>query len=135
MNEIQMEHPQVSSDDQLTVPADNEPGHHPEHEQDQPDPDAFVSRFGAADHDSAAGLDPSTEHGMAEGRDGPGAAEELLGRLEGVRARVGPMLRDLRAFAARLLRRAAELVEPGGLPSVTCAGACTGGPSHGSIDL
>lgn len=27
------------------VPEDNQPGHHPEHEQDKPDPDAFVERF------------------------------------------------------------------------------------------
>ncbi len=27
------------------VPEDNRPGHHPEHEQDRPDPDEFVARF------------------------------------------------------------------------------------------
>ena len=27
------------------VPEANRPGHHPEHEQDKPDPDAFVERF------------------------------------------------------------------------------------------
>jgi hypothetical protein len=27
------------------IPEDNRPGHHPDHEQDRPDPDAFVARF------------------------------------------------------------------------------------------
>lgn len=30
------------------VPADNRAGHHPDHEQDQPDLDAFVARFNGA---------------------------------------------------------------------------------------
>jgi hypothetical protein len=30
------------------VPADNQPGHHPEHEQDQPDLDAFARRLSIA---------------------------------------------------------------------------------------
>lgn len=32
------------------VPDDNRAGHHPEHEQDQPDLDAFVARFNGEDH-------------------------------------------------------------------------------------
>jgi hypothetical protein len=28
------------------IPVDNQPGHHPEHEQDQPDLDAFAERLG-----------------------------------------------------------------------------------------
>lgn len=42
------------------VPEDNQPGHHPDHEQDKPDPDEFVERFrhapaAAAEEDSASG--------------------------------------------------------------------------------
>jgi len=33
------------------VPEENLPGHHPEHEQDQPDLDAFAARFSGRDLD------------------------------------------------------------------------------------
>jgi hypothetical protein len=37
------------------VPPENRPGHHPVHEQDQPDPDAFVARFGGHDDEGDGG--------------------------------------------------------------------------------
>jgi hypothetical protein len=33
------------------VPEDNRPGHHPDHEQDQPDLDAVAARLGTAEQD------------------------------------------------------------------------------------
>jgi hypothetical protein len=35
------------------VPPDNRPGHHPDVEQDQPDPDEFVARFSGEQHDAS----------------------------------------------------------------------------------
>jgi hypothetical protein len=89
-----MEHPDASIDEHLTVPTDNQPGHHPEHEQDKPGTEAFVARFNSA------------------GREDASLTEEMSTRLEAARARLVPMLRDLRALSARLLRRAAEALEP-----------------------
>jgi hypothetical protein len=89
-----MEHPKASIDEHLKVPTDNQPGHHPEHEQDKPGTEAFVARFNNA------------------GREDASLTEEMSTRLEAARARLMPMLRDLRALSARLLRRAAEAIEP-----------------------
>lgn len=89
-----MEHPEASVDEHLAVPTDNRPGHHPEHEQDKPAAEDFVARFNNA------------------GREDASLTEEMSTRLEAVRARLMPMLRDLRALSARLLRRAAEALEP-----------------------
>lgn len=35
------------------TPVDNQPGHHPEHEQDQPDLDEFAERFGVTSEDES----------------------------------------------------------------------------------
>ena len=35
-----------AADERLNVPEENQPGHHPEREQDKPDPDAFADRLG-----------------------------------------------------------------------------------------
>jgi hypothetical protein len=81
-------------DEHLKVPADNEPGHHREHEQDRPGTAAFIARFNNA------------------GQEDAGLTEEISTRLEAFRVRLMPMLRDLRTLSARLLRRAAEALEP-----------------------
>ena len=39
-----------SADAQLAVPEENQPGHHPDKEQDKPDPAAFAERLGIGDH-------------------------------------------------------------------------------------
>lgn len=36
------------------VPEDNQPGHHPAHEQDKPDLDAFAARLGVVEREPAA---------------------------------------------------------------------------------
>lgn len=46
-------------------PPDQQPGHHPEHEQDKPDLDAFAERFGARPAE-----DDSEEPGPREGAGG-----------------------------------------------------------------
>ena len=43
------------------VPEDNRPGHHPEHEQDRPDPDAFAARFGVGVEGSPSADGPSVD--------------------------------------------------------------------------
>ncbi len=55
-----MDHPTVSSDEQLSVPEDNKPGHHPERDQDKPDPEDFVKRFEAAGHDDDNSMPSNT---------------------------------------------------------------------------
>ncbi len=45
------------------VPEENSPGHHPEHEQDRPDLDAFAARFSGRDLD-----DLPTDTGVATER-------------------------------------------------------------------
>ena len=40
------------------VPPDNEPGHHPDHEQDKPDPNAFAAKLGLAAPQRDAGPPP-----------------------------------------------------------------------------
>jgi hypothetical protein len=37
------------------IPEDNRPGHHPEHEQDQPDPARIAERFGIVDEPGEGG--------------------------------------------------------------------------------
>ena len=46
--------PRPTADDRTggPVPPENRPGHHPEVEQDRPDPDAFVARFTGEDSGS-----------------------------------------------------------------------------------
>lgn len=39
-----LEQPELRRDGDDPLPADNLPGHHPEEEQDKPDPDAFVAK-------------------------------------------------------------------------------------------
>ena len=48
------------------VPPDNQPGHHPEKEQDKPDPNAFAAKLGLAAPD--AGAQPPPDPGPAAGR-------------------------------------------------------------------
>jgi hypothetical protein len=43
----------TTPDDVGPVPEDNRPGHHPDHEQDKPDPDAFARRLGLVADDQA----------------------------------------------------------------------------------
>lgn len=41
----------TSSGESGPVPEENTPGHHPDNDQDQPDPDAFAARFSGRDLD------------------------------------------------------------------------------------
>ncbi len=56
------------------VPEDNRPGHHPDHEQDQPDPEEFVARF--RDGLRADGTEDGS--GTTDDEDGP-AVLDLAG--------------------------------------------------------
>lgn len=47
------------------VPEDNQPGHHPAHEQDQPDLDALAARLGAVPPEERPDA-PSEDRGPAE---------------------------------------------------------------------
>lgn len=52
------------------VPPENQPGHHPAQEQDQPDPNAFAAKLGLAAPDAGAQL-PGSESGTAPASGGP----------------------------------------------------------------
>lgn len=54
----------TSKGDSGPVPEENEPGHHPDHDQDQPDLDAFAARFSGSDLDELP-----TDTGLVEGSD------------------------------------------------------------------
>jgi hypothetical protein len=58
------------------VPEDNQPGHHPPHEQDKPDLEEFRSRF-TADHDDEPEPEPpAREPTVDDSVAGPTAADE-----------------------------------------------------------
>jgi hypothetical protein len=61
---------QSHSDASGPVPEHNQVGHHDQHEQDQPDLDAFAARFGIAGAQSSA-VDPVDESGA----EGPSAGQ------------------------------------------------------------
>jgi hypothetical protein len=113
------------------VPEDNRPGHHPDHEQDRPDPDAFVARF--QDHlvdDDLATAEPArhvmtspsvephprVDHGANDApvvveQSGPGAVTLLVVplRVVGVGARG---LARVFKIGARLADGVADRVDP-----------------------
>jgi hypothetical protein len=59
------------------VPPENQPGHHPEQEQDKPDLDAFAAQLGMAEPEQASptGPTPAREADEGQGRPGPHPAE------------------------------------------------------------
>ena len=120
------------------VPEDNRPGHHPDHDQDRPDPDAFVARFQdhLVDEDAPTadlgGLEPSAssssspaasppsapriDHGANDApvvieQSGPGAVTLLVVpmRIVGVGARG---LAKVFHLGARLADGVADRVDP-----------------------
>jgi hypothetical protein len=62
------------------VPSENQPGHHPEHEQDKPDLDAFAEKFGI-ETDGTAGE-------RTERTEGPGRPQELAAAARSSKAAV-----------------------------------------------
>lgn len=63
------------------VPAENQPGHHPETEQDKPDLDAFAARLGVID-------EPAGTDEVATARIGAGAGRMAAARMAAVAAGV-----------------------------------------------
>lgn len=116
------DHANFDAGDHLApVPDDNRPGHHPDHEQDQPDPDAFVERF------DRGGTHPASAGHQSTGHDNGATGAPLLSAvsdevrsvptavLDVLRAAVSttsPVVRDLRSFTARRLRSLADVLEP-----------------------
>lgn len=50
------------------IPEDNQPGHHPAHEQDKPDLDAFAARLGVVEPEQRSDAQPEGEQAAAPGR-------------------------------------------------------------------
>jgi hypothetical protein len=85
------------------VPEENEPGHHPDHDQDQPDLDAFAARFSGSDLD-----DLPTDTGVVDDRAPDGdAADDRTASGHSLTRWVAPVagLAVLAAVVAFLLRR------------------------------
>jgi hypothetical protein len=111
------------------IPEDNRPGHHPDHEQDRPDPDAFVARFqdrltdeaeaersAPAEASSARPSAPRIDHGANDAPvviepSAPGAVTLLVVplRIVGVGARG---LAKVFHIGARLADGVADRVDP-----------------------
>ncbi len=79
------------------IPPENQPGSHPEQEQDKPDLDAFAERFGVVE---ASGADP-----QANGR-----SSELVGRAEEMVAGLRSSKSGIFAAGAAVLSIIAALV-------------------------
>ncbi len=75
------------------VPAANSPGHHPDHEQDRPDLDAFAARFSGRDLD-----DLPTDTGVLDDSYGTSAGRPSS-RARALR-RWGPPIAGLAVLAA-----------------------------------
>lgn len=74
----------TSSGESGPVPEESSPGHHPEHDQDQPDLDAFAARFSGSDLDDLPadtglvdGSDVDNDDDTASADDGPAASHSL----------------------------------------------------------
>lgn len=81
-------------------PEDNEPGHEPRRDEDQPDPDAFAERLGLAHHEPAESATAPTDTDTA--------TDAAAGRARGAAAAVLGGLSRAAAAAERSLSRLAE---------------------------
>ncbi len=112
-----------SDDGHGAVPEDNRPGHHPDVEQDRPDPDAFLARArtvaqrtGTDDTHAAGGTDgehaedPATAMWAAD-PEAAAASPVLVARsaADGVRRVTAGVVRA----AASALRHLSDVIEPG----------------------
>jgi hypothetical protein len=68
------DHPSKGGSDTIgPIPEDNLPGSHPDHEQDQPDPDSFAAKLGiVSDTERSGDPDEHIESGEASTRAGVG---------------------------------------------------------------
>lgn len=71
------------------IPVDNLPGHHPEHEQDKPDGDAFLAKMHQLAEEAKAEPEPEAETDAVDLRDRPDSP-----RAERVAAAVTAPLRE-----------------------------------------
>ncbi len=98
-----------------SVPEDNRPGHHPEVEQDQPDPLDFVARS----HDRAVRAAHEHEHEHDEHEvisiEGAVDARDHAGRVAAAAVRIGRSTGSVVAHVtATGLRRVADVLDPPG---------------------
>jgi hypothetical protein len=62
--ELEARKPVRSGGETGPVPPDNQPGHHPDQDQDKPDLDAFVAKLQGEDRADPAGRPQRAEHGV-----------------------------------------------------------------------
>lgn len=73
------------------VPAENQPGHHPETEQDKPDPDAFAARLGVT-NEPASSDEASTPAAGPAAAGGGLAPTQIAAAVAGALAFLGGLL-------------------------------------------
>jgi hypothetical protein len=76
------------------VPAENQPGHHPETEQDKPDLDAFAARLGVTDE--PGGSEEASTSAAAPAAGGGLAATQIVAAVAGALAFLGGLLMVVR---------------------------------------
>ncbi|UDY35117.1 hypothetical protein [Dermatobacter hominis] len=96
------------------VPEDNRPGHHPDVEQDQPDPEVFLARAREVAHRAEGGTEPDADAPPAEWAADPEAAAAspaLVARAvaDGARRLAAGCVRTV----AGSLRRLGDAIDPG----------------------
>lgn len=69
----------ASTDPVAPVPADNQPAHHPEQEQDKPDLDAFAARLGVATDERPEAATDERPEAATEERPGESAPADERG--------------------------------------------------------
>lgn len=84
------------------VPAENQPGHHPEREQDTPDLDAYAAKLGVTD-EPAAGAEPSTSTSTSTSE--AVTSEAVAGAGRGAAARIAAVVAGIVALVGAVVWR------------------------------